>query len=60
MQPVEASHVLKFKGRRQMLEEILDRRNIERALVQVERNKGAAGVDEKQWDALRPYVNENW
>jgi group II intron reverse transcriptase/maturase len=43
-----------------MLEEILDRRNIERALVQVERNKGAAGVDEMQWAALRPYVNGNW
>jgi len=28
-----------------MLEEILDRRNIEKALVQVEKNKGAGGVD---------------
>ncbi len=43
-----------------MLEEILDRRNIEKALVQVEKNKGAAGIDEMQWNELRSYVNENW
>ena len=28
-----------------MLEEIIDRRNIEKALFQVERNKGVGGVD---------------
>ncbi|MEG5073099.1 group II intron reverse transcriptase/maturase [Microcoleus sp. B3-D2] len=43
-----------------MLEEILDRRNIEKALVQVERNKGAAGVDGMPWDNLRAYINSNW
>ena len=43
-----------------MLEEILDRRNIEKALVQVEKNKGAGGVDKMPWDALRSYVNASW
>jgi RNA-directed DNA polymerase len=61
MQSVEASPVLKvFLDRIPMLEEILDRRNIEKALVQVEKNKGAGGVDKMPWDALRSYVNASW
>jgi RNA-directed DNA polymerase len=43
-----------------MLEEILDRRNIEKALVQVESNKGAAGIDDMQWGELRSYINTQW
>jgi group II intron reverse transcriptase/maturase len=43
-----------------MLEEILDRRNIEKALVQVESNKGAAGIDGMQWSELRSYINIQW
>lgn len=43
-----------------MLEEILDRRNIEKALEQVMRNKGAGGVDGMQTEELRDYLNANW
>lgn len=43
-----------------MLEQILHRRNIEKALVQVERNKGAAGVDGMQTTELRAYLNTHW
>ncbi len=43
-----------------MLEEILDRRNIEKALVRVESNKGAAGIDGMKWNELRPYINMQW
>lgn len=43
-----------------MLEEILDRRNIEKALVAIERNKGAGGVDDMQSDELRPFINANY
>jgi RNA-directed DNA polymerase len=43
-----------------MLEQVLDRRNIERALEQVMRNKGAGGVDGMQTEELRAYVNDNW
>ena len=43
-----------------MLEEILDRRNIEKALVQVERNKGAGGVDGLSTEDLRVFLNANW
>lgn len=43
-----------------MLEEILDRRNIERALESVEANKGSSGIDSMPWNMLRPYINANW
>ena len=43
-----------------MLEEILNRWNIEKALVQVINNKGAGGVDGMQTDELRDYLNTNW
>jgi RNA-directed DNA polymerase len=40
-----------------MLEEIMNRRNIEKALLQVERNKGVGGVDGMQTDKLRDYLH---
>lgn len=43
-----------------MLEAIMDRRNIEKALVQVMRNKGSAGVDGMQTDELRDYLNTSY
>lgn len=43
-----------------MLEEILDIRNVQRALKQVTANKGAGGVDGMQTDELREYLNGNW
>lgn len=43
-----------------MLEEILDRRNIEKVLLAVERNKGAGGIDDMQSDELRPFINANY
>jgi RNA-directed DNA polymerase len=43
-----------------MLEQIMDRRNIEKALLQVERNKGAGGVDGMQTDELRDYLNTHY
>lgn len=43
-----------------MLEEILDIRNVTRALKQVTVNKGAGGIDGMQTDELRDYLNTNW
>lgn len=39
-----------------MLERIIDRRNIEKALVAVERNGGTGGIDKLQSDALRQFL----
>jgi RNA-directed DNA polymerase len=46
--------------RQVMLEEILDIRNVEKALKQVTANKGAGGIDGMQTDKLRDYLNANW
>ena len=43
-----------------MLEQIMDRRNIEKALLHVERNKGVGGVDGMQTDELRDYLNTHY
>jgi RNA-directed DNA polymerase len=43
-----------------MLEQILSRWNIDKALEQVMRNKGAGGIDGMQTDELRDYLNTNW
>lgn len=43
-----------------MLGEILKRQNVEKALLQVERNKGAGGVDGMQTEELRAYINASY
>ena len=43
-----------------MLEEILDIRNVTKALKQVTANKGAGGIDGMQTNELRDYLNANW
>jgi RNA-directed DNA polymerase len=43
-----------------MLEEILDFRNIQKALQRVISNKGAGGVDGMQTDELRDYLTHHW
>jgi RNA-directed DNA polymerase len=43
-----------------MLEEILDYRNIAKALEQVTANKGAGGVDGMSTGELRVWLESNW
>lgn len=43
-----------------MLEEIVDIRNVTKALKQVTANKGAGGIDDMQTDELRDYLNTHW
>jgi RNA-directed DNA polymerase len=47
-------------GRDDLLERVLERANLIRALRQVERNGGSAGVDGMKVEELRPYLKENW
>jgi RNA-directed DNA polymerase len=42
------------------MEAIVERDNLRKALAQVKRNKGAAGVDGMSIDALSPYLKEHW
>src|SRR5580692_4921154 len=42
------------------MEVIVDRDNLRKALAQVKRNKGAAGVDGMSLEAMVPYLKEHW
>src|SRR5215211_632834 len=42
------------------MEAIVERDNLRKALGQVKRNKGAAGVDGMTVDAVSPYLKEHW
>jgi len=42
------------------MEAIVERDNLRKALAQVKRNKGAAGVDGMSIDAIAPYLKEHW
>src|SRR6266496_4673686 len=44
----------------QLLEAVVERENMWRALKQVERNSGAAGVDRMTVGQLRAYLREHW
>jgi RNA-directed DNA polymerase len=43
-----------------LMEVIVERDNLRKALAQVKRNKGAAGVDGMSFDALAPHLKEHW
>jgi RNA-directed DNA polymerase len=44
----------------QLLKEVISKENLERALKQVMRNKGAAGIDGMTVDKLPDYLKANW
>jgi RNA-directed DNA polymerase len=44
----------------QLMDAVVERENMIEALRRVERNKGAAGIDEMPVSELRPYLNAHW
>jgi RNA-directed DNA polymerase len=42
------------------MEAIIERNNLRKALAQVKRNKGAAGIDGMTFEDLTPYLKEHW
>jgi RNA-directed DNA polymerase len=44
----------------QLMDAVVERENLGRALQRVERNKGAAGVDDMPVQALRAHLKEHW
>ena len=44
----------------QMMEAVVERKNMIAALRRVEANKGSAGIDELTVESLRPYLQEHW
>ena len=44
----------------QLMEAVVERENMWRALQQVERNRGASGIDKMTVEQLRAYLREHW
>lgn len=44
----------------QLIERMVERKNMRKAYSQVMRNKGAAGIDKMTVEALMPYLKEKW
>jgi RNA-directed DNA polymerase len=44
----------------QLIERLVERKNMRKAYSQVKRNKGAAGIDNMSVEALMPYLKEKW
>jgi RNA-directed DNA polymerase len=43
-----------------LIEQLVERKNMEKAYWQVVRNKGAAGIDNMTVEQLKPYLQTNW
>ena len=43
-----------------LIEQLVERKNIEKAYWQVVRNKGAAGIDNMTVEQLKPYLQNHW
>jgi len=44
----------------QLIERVVERKNMMAAYSKVVKNKGAAGIDKMSVDKLKPYLQENW
>jgi RNA-directed DNA polymerase len=42
------------------MEAVVERENLKKALAQVQRNKGASGIDRMSFEDLAPYLKEHW
>ena len=43
-----------------LMEEVLSKQNMLKALRRVEKNKGAPGIDNLKVENLKPYLSQNW
>jgi len=48
------------QGTTQLMEAVVERKNMMKALKRVEKNKGAAGIDEMQVVELKSFLKEQW
>jgi RNA-directed DNA polymerase len=63
--PIEASNTRVTKANSdldmtQLMERVIERENMTKALLKVERNKGSAGIDEMPTTALRTHLKTAW
>jgi RNA-directed DNA polymerase len=58
--PAQAKEETREMQHTNLIEMVVERENMLKALHRVERNKGAAGVDGMELKSLRPFLKDNW
>lgn len=57
---VTATREYSYPETKQMMETVVESKNMIAALKQVMANKGSAGIDKMPVETLKPYLNEHW
>jgi len=60
MYPAQTKGKSRGEQNNDLIEEVLSRQNMLKALKRVEMNKGAPGIDNLKVENLRPYLSQNW
>jgi len=60
MYPAQTKGKSRGERNNDLMEEVLSRQNMLKALKRVEKNKGAPGVDKLTVESLKPYLSQNW
>jgi len=60
MYPAQTKGKSRGEQNNDLMEEVLSRQNMLKALRRVEKNKGAPGIDNLTVENLKPYLRQNW
>jgi len=60
MYPAQTRGKSRGEQNNDLIEEVLSRQNMLKALRRVEKNKGAPGIDNLKVESLKPYLRQNW
>jgi len=60
MYPAQTKDKSRGEQNNDLMEEVLSRQNMLKALRRVEKNKGAPGIDNLTVGNLKPYLSQNW
>ena len=60
MYPVQTKDESRGEQNNDLIEEVVSRQNMLKALKRVEKNKGAPGIDNLTVENIKPYLRQNW
>jgi len=60
MYPAQTRGKSRGEQNNDLMEEVLSKQNMLKALRRVEKNKGAPGIDKLTVESLKPYLRQNW
>jgi group II intron reverse transcriptase/maturase len=60
MYPAQTKSKSRGEQNNDLMEEVLSRQNMLKALKRVEKNKGAPGIDNLTVENIKPYLQQNW